>query len=446
LGHDFPNAATRARVGTCLRALALVGACFLGGAAFGDEPRLGVNFLRFFWERGDEAAQDTDEILSDLKGLGVHAMRQLVRADLLWREVEPTNDAWDFSRADAILAKGNITPIVTLFSMQYASATPPWAQGPGAFRPVMGPAARDYVETVVTRYRDRVRYWEIGNEMDHWRVSAPGSRRTPPGRRPPHTPPGGFTPEQQGQFVAQVAKVVRSLDPDAVILMPSVAGLSPYVLEEWLPGFVRGAGIDGFDVVGYHFYGGWPVFAQRRMQLSRALKKAGIAKKPVWLTETGTSGDALTTLRTNYPNSETEQAADVFRPSVLSWAAGDAAVFWHSHLSSPNRPYNRWRAYGLRRADGSATPAHTTMGLLANHLASFTEVKPVPDLDVGRVGYEFTRSDGASRWVFWGEGRVIPPARAKAYTSVIAGEDGAHHWRGMPDSLQLSTQPVLMRN
>jgi hypothetical protein len=420
---------------------------FLAGVAVA-EPRLGLNFVRYHWDRPGEQSRSVEETNGDLKRLGVDAMRQFMRADLVWRDVEPQNNVWSFERADEVLNEPAVTPIVTLFSLQYASGTPPWDQGPGAFRPIVGAHARDYVETVVKRYADKVTYWEIGNEMDHWRAADPGDRKGPPGRRPPHNPPGGFGPEQHGKFVADVAAIIRANDPDAVIVMPGVAGLSPYVLETWLPGFAKGGGAEAVDVVNYHFYGSWASFVDRRARLTQVLNDVGLSGKPVWLTETGSSSDPTLDSRNPGNNSPVQQAADVFRRAVGGWAAGDQAVFWHSHVSSPNRPRNRWRGYGLRDSMGAQKPAYAAMQLLAEHVAPFTSLQPVAGLKSGQYGVQITLKDGIHRWVYWGQGTVSAPLgpTAKAYTSVVPNEEGRHVWRGVPDTLTLSDIPVLLRN
>ena len=75
-------------------------------------------------------------------------------------------------------------------------------------------------------------------------------------------------------------------------------------------------------------------------------------------------------------------------------------------------------------------------------------MKPVSGLSRGQYGYEIVRRDGAHRWVFWGEGTVPAPTKepAKAYTSVVPGQDGRYAWRGVGDELVLSEIPVLLRN
>ena len=421
---------------------------FFWGCLAMAEPRLGLNFVRYHWDRPGEQSRSVEETNGDLKRLGVDSMRQFMRADLVWRDVEAQNNVWTFDRADEVLNNAAVTPIATLFSLQYASGTPPWDQGPGAFRPIVGVHAKDYVETVVKRYADVVTYWEIGNEMDHWRAADPGDRNGPPGRRPPHSPPGGYGPEQHGKFVADVAAIIRANDPDAVIVMPGMAGLSPYVLETWLPGFVAGGGTDAVDVVNYHFYGAWGSFAERRSRLAQVLNDVGLSGKPVWLTETGSSSDPTVQNRNRTVNSPAQQAADVFRRVVGGWAAGDQAVFWHGHVSSPDRPRNRWRGHGLRDSTGGQKPAYTAMQLLAEHVAPFSSLRPVEGLKSGQFGVEITLKEGIKRWVYWGTGTVAAPMNpaAKAYTSVVPNEEGRHAWRGVGDTIPLSDIPVLLRN
>ena len=123
-------------------------------------------------------------------------------------------------------------------------------------------------------------------------------------------------------------------------------------------------------------------------------------------------------------------------------------MFWHSHVSSPNRPQNRWRGYGLRDADGRKKPAYDAMRLLAEHVAPFTTITSMGGLQPGQHGYQITLRDGVHRWVLWGEGTVAAPMTppAKAYTAVVPNEDGKHLWRGVPDQLVLTDIPVLLRN
>ncbi len=410
-------------------------------------PQLGLNFIRLAWPaRGPRAAEALGDefVLGDLDALHVDAVRQFVRADVLWRNVEPTDGQWDFSRADPAIEHLGSRAIVTLFAMQYSSPTPHWVESGGSFQPTLGPAAKDYLDKVVRRYAKHVRYWEIGNEMDHWRAADPGARIHSGARQPPHRPAKGFTPEQQGAFIAEVAAFVRARDDDAVIVLPGMGGLSDYVLDTWLPGVVRGGGKGAFDVVNYHFYGPWPALPDARQRLSRRLKQLGLDDKPVWCTETGSSASPTLRQRTNYPNGPVSQAADVFRRILPAWAAGDQLVLWHTHVSSPDRPANRWRLYGLRYTDGRTLPSWYVFRLLAKEVLPFAGVTRLDGLAHGQHGYRIQRRDGQLRWVIWGRGSVQPPAGAVSWTSVAPRPGGIHQWHSVRESIEISEMPVLL--
>jgi len=427
---------------------AILGLLMVGSAHAEDVPRLGLNFIPYSAETPAENALTASQINKDVNRLGAHAIRHLGRADLTWRTVEPEDDQWRFESADAVIKASPAVPVLTLFSWQYASATAPWDDGPGAFRPVLTEAAKHYVQTVVERYADHVRYWEVGNEMDRWGVSESGDRTTAPTSRPPHQPPGGFSPEAQGRFVAEVATLIRAHDPDAQILMPGMGELSDYVLDEWLPGFVQGAGVEGFDVVNYHLFGPWKDGDTRRKRLTQVLKKLGVGDKPVWLTEAGTSSVPAFNPRQGAVRTDAQQASDVFRLAVTAWASGDQAVFWHSYVSPSQRTRSRWRGYGLKDEQGQPKPAYSAYRLLAQHIAPHQSIRAVSGLQSGQYGFEIVRDDGTMRWVYWGEGTVDAPTHipAKAYTSVLPEADESYSWRGVPDRFELSSIPVLLRN
>ncbi len=221
-----------------------------------DDMQIGLNFIRFFWEdesvmpagRPDPGQQvrmlnyDTpyvqpDWILDDFRTLGIDAFRQFIKADLFWDIIEPHDDDWHFEAADAVLLRDDLdlTPIVTLFALQYASPTPPWVEDAALFQKTLGPEAMDYLDHVIERYGDVITYWEIGNEMSHWRAAdadADGTLAAERGRIPPIMPVDGFSPQEQGVFLAQVAAYIRERDPDAVIVMPGLGGISLDVLEK----------------------------------------------------------------------------------------------------------------------------------------------------------------------------------------------------------------------
>ncbi|MCJ7505726.1 hypothetical protein MUP05_04585 [Candidatus Bathyarchaeota archaeon] len=117
-----------------------------------NAPQIGLNFIRFYWPESPRGGLDTstpyrqpDWIFNDFADLGVHAYRQFVMADLLWDVVEPRDSEWNWQAADVVLRNPKFEPIVTLFSLQYSSPTPPWASSPAQFQKRIGAEARDYL-------------------------------------------------------------------------------------------------------------------------------------------------------------------------------------------------------------------------------------------------------------------------------------------------------------
>lgn len=397
-------------------------------------PQIGFNFIRSF-DNGDFA------------NLNAGAIRQLTDADVLWQNVEPQNDAWDFSGPDAVLKDhSGPEPIVTLFALQYASPNPPWMTRNMPFEKSMTDDARDYVTTVVDRYKDDVTYWEIGNEMDHWRAADPGAAnigRNNGDKLPPSLPEDGFSPEEQGAFMKDVADLIRAHDPDAVIVLPGMGGLSDYHFSVWLPGVIKGGG-DFFDVVNYHYYTSWEGYTIARGKFTETLEKLDIGDKPVWNTETGSTASATLTERTNYPNSPESQAADIFRRIIPAYAMGDDLVLWHTYFSSPEGTANNWRGYGVISDKNQKMPSYYAFKLLTENVLPFASVEKIEANARGKNVYKITHEDGVTLYVAWGSGTWTVPDGMTSMTAVVS-ESGEYAWEPTKATVILSPTPILLK-
>lgn len=427
-------------------------------------PQIGLNFIRFYWSDKPGTLDTTtpylqpDAIFRDFHDLGVHAYRQFIKADLLWDVVEPRDNQWNFAQADAVIPNAGFEPIVTLFRLQYASPTPPWATSPQQFQKTLGVEATDYIETVVKRYAPYVKYWEIGNEMAFWRAADPSERGAKPGqgaeKLPAAYPLDGYSPREQGKFLAQAAALIRKHDPDAIILLPGLPGLDEYSWGIWLPGVIEGGGKemssrgtrDWFDVVNYHYYGNWESFTMLRPKFQEQLKKLGLDKKPLWCTETGATSNPKLTLRTNYPNSVESQAADIFRRIVSAWGHGDAFVAWHTYISTSDTTGD-WSAYGIRTERGNPQPSFYAFKLLAHELVPFARVEKLSADARGVNAYKITTQAGAVKYVVWGVGNYTLPGGVTQMTSVIPKSDGSFAWQAAQPGkvIALSANPVLIK-
>lgn len=415
--------------------------------------QIGLNFIRFYWSNQVNALDTTtsylqpETIFADFRTLNIQAYRQFVKADLLWNIIEPQDNQWNFAQADAVLVNAEFEPVVNLFAMQYASPTPPWAKTPGEFQKEMGLEATDYLTTVVQRYAPYVRYWEIGNEMVYWRAADPGSNLTAQRgeKLPAAYPLDGYSPQEQGIFLAQAAAIIRQNDPDAVIVMPGLPGLDDYDVQTWFRGVLESGGKDWFDIVNYHYYGGWQPFTVLRPKFTAALKTYGLADRPVWCTETGTSANPALTIRTDYPNSQEEQAADVFRRIVSAWGMGDSLVMWHTYIGNSETEGN-WSGYGLMTETAEPKPALETFRLLTGELLPYASVELLSADARGLNSYKIIRQDGEVRHVVWGKGSWMAPEGVSQMAAVTPGANGIA-WQVVEpgQKIALSSTPLLLK-
>jgi len=418
------------------------------------QPQIGLNFLSFYLSERQRGAVDTqtpfrqpDWIFADFRVLGIQAYRQFIMADLFWDIVEPQPGRFHFDQADAVIPNAEFEPIVTLFALQYASPTPPWETSPARFQKALGPEARAYLEQVIARYGAYLRYWEIGNEMDHWRAADPGAGAPPAGERLPLAPPDGFSPQEQGVFLAEAAAFIRARDPDAVIVLPGMSAPDRQLLNTWLAGVLEGGGTDWFDVVNYHYYGSWQGYCRQRQEMQAFLDQRGIGDKPVWLTETGATEDSSLKTRTDYPNSPQAQAADVFRRIVPAYALGDDLVLWHTYLDSPDLPGNDWRGYGIREPQSEAKLSYYALRLLIQELIPFIQAESLSCEPRGLNAFRFVRADGQERYIVWGSGSYLVPAGMSQMTGVVPDRQGNVAWRNVSagEQIRLTEEPVILK-
>ena len=420
-----------------------------------EKLQIGVNFIRFYWSEDNSQSEtgsfDTpsdyvqpEAIFEDFSKLGINTFRQFIKADFLWNIIESQDNQWDFSQADNVVTNPDFEPIVTLFAIQYASPTPPWTESNKDFQKTLGLEAKDYIETLIDRYGDYVTYWELGNEMSHW-VAA----ENPPedSSLPFYYPLDGFSPQEQGFFLRQVSEFIKGRDPDAVIVLPGMGGIGAHSLDFWLEGVIEGAGgTDWFDIVNYHFYGGWESFTKQRQQFDQKLVELSIDDKPVWLTETGSTSSETLTLRTDYPNSEESQCADVFRRIIQAYGYGDDLVFWHTYIGSSGEE-NDWRDYGLRSPVGEFRKTYYTFKLLIHELIPFESVELIFSDPQGKNVYLITTDEGDEKYVVWGTGGYEVAEGITKMTSVIPNEGNNFDWEDVNkgDTIELTEVPVLMQ-
>ncbi len=206
-----------------------------------------------YW--GIQAGSLDDRVLEAAAGIGV----KWTRLQASWPAIEKARGTYDFSVTDqafdATLERG-ITPFVDLVGanslytpvIRYEDRKQAEIYGERPGPPTHNAEAMAawlrFVEATVTRYRDRIRYWEIWNEPNHrayWGA--------PPDAR------------EYGRLLQATATLIRKLAPDAKIVAGATAGMD----APFIDGFLSGSNAALVDVVSYHQYQGEPEARMMRM-------------------------------------------------------------------------------------------------------------------------------------------------------------------------------------
>ncbi len=285
-----------------------------------NSPEYGMQ--AFLWWRPEVASRDMGAILD--------AGFTWIKQDFAWREIEGTGKGqFDWSRTDWIVSEANKLGIDLMVRLD---RQPHWARADDAAN---GPPDNyqdlaDYCYALASRYKGRIRAYEIWNEPNLAREW---------GGQPPD--PGAYVRLLKVAYAA-----IKRADPNAMVIS---AGLTPTGTwsNEAMPDDVylenmyvaMGGNSDGyFDVLGAHgagykappemspdevasnpAYGGHRIFCFRRVEDLRAVMvKYGDSDKQVALLEFGWTSDPIHEAYAWHRVSEQEKADYLVR--AYKWA------------------------------------------------------------------------------------------------------------------------------
>jgi hypothetical protein len=197
-------------------------------------------------------------------------------ANVAWPNLEPERGRWDFAKLDRYVAMAELTGVEVLLPL---GLSPNWASARPSERSsyALGNAAEprdvedwnNYVRVVATRYKGRIRDFEIWNE-------------------PNETGFFSGSPEMLVALTCHAQRVLKSVSRENRLVSPSMVGLAN--APELLGAFLEKGGKNCIDIVGFHFYvpKGPPealLPLVRRVRI--AMQKSGVGQLPLWNTETG---------------------------------------------------------------------------------------------------------------------------------------------------------------
>jgi hypothetical protein len=229
-----------------------------------------------------------------------------------WNAINPSSGKYEWYKLDKWLGIAEAHGVDVLYTFgrtpQWASANPDREcnYGPGqCAAPKDMNAWDEFVRAIATHAKGRIKYWEIWNEANdtaYWAGTVP----------------------QLVTMAEHASRIIKSIDPKAIILTPSATGGDTWG-SSWLDIYLREGGGKAADVIAFHGY--WGDDPMKMLALvanyRQVMAKNGQAHKPLWNTEGGWGrNDKLA-------NAEL-QVAYLAQYYLLQWSSGVARVYWYA--------------------------------------------------------------------------------------------------------------------
>lgn len=179
------------------------------------------------------------------------------RTDYDWYYVEPRQGEWQFRMYDDLLksAKEHNLMILPIINSGTGFAHPSLQHKELWLR---------YINKMVARYKNDLRYWEVINEHNI-----------------------GMSPVDYTKLLKGAYQTIKAIDPGLQVLYGGTMGIPFEYIETTLQ---QGAG-DCFDIMNIHPYriGSIPEYTLKRdiLAVKNKMEEYGAADKPIWVTEYG---------------------------------------------------------------------------------------------------------------------------------------------------------------
>ncbi|MDD5292105.1 MAG: cellulase family glycosylhydrolase [Candidatus Omnitrophica bacterium] len=220
------------------------------------------------WNNYKYPEEDLQKIVALLEEAGV----SFVRMDFLWEDIEPENDNFVFDKYDLIVKLLSEKNIRILGVMGYCVS---WAGEKWNSVPDNTADFLDYVSNVVSRYKDRIKYWEVWNEPDSpkYFVVQDGMKT--------------YT-----QLLKEVYTAAKKIDPSCKIVLGGMTSGGYYDIKD----VYANGGKDYFDIINIHPFVDPLSPADVKSiytiynNLERLKSQYGDVAKKIWFTEIGCPG------------------------------------------------------------------------------------------------------------------------------------------------------------
>jgi hypothetical protein len=275
----------------------------------------------------------------------------------------------------------------------------------------------EFVTAIATRYRGRIKYYELMNEPyaigpDSW------------GR--------GMRVADLVTFAKRVIPIVRAIDPQAKIISPSMN--APFGYADYADRYYRAGGPTDVDIISLHAYADQPEdLTPSGSQLGPLLPiiaRYGLVHKPLWDTEgawTGSSGK-------DAPDTD-QQVAFIARYYLIHWSEGLTRFYWYA--------WDNY-LYGTLWSDGGGTSkAGLALQQVEKWMIGATLAERIMPSGTVWSG-TFVRSDGSRARVVWDTSGSSMYKAPLQYTEYQDLEGGVHPI--VDHMLPIGIKPILLES
>ncbi len=268
-----------------------------------------------------------------------------IRMDFLWQEIEPEKGRFDFAKYDRIVELFRAGNIQILGALHYNAA---WEGSGRAWNnpPEDNGLFVNYAASVISRYKDRIKYWEVWNEPDS---------------------PIYWTPQDCLKSYCALLKEVylaaKKIDPGCKILNGGLANGIASINHL----YDNGAG-DYFDILNIHIFesplhdGAITRVTAYTRAAYKIMQRKGDGRKKIWVTEIGCPGVKKGIKTGNWwlgENPDEEKQAQWLGQVYGALLKEEAVekIFWAFFRDCKNHWGNGIDYFGLVRWDYSEKPA-----------------------------------------------------------------------------------------
>ena len=289
-----------------------------------------------------------------------------------WADANPAAEQYNFAPLNTYIAtnQGENTQILYTFGRtpQWASSSPnaTGPYGPGQCAPPILSAWDQYVTAVVTNAAGRIKYWELWNEPNQAASYC------------------GDIPSMV--IMAQHAyAIIKSIDPSATVLSPSATGEGG---ATWLDSFLTAGGLNTFDVVAFHGYGGAQAEQINAIvdEYRQVMARHNLSPLSLWDTECSWGESTM--------GDDAHRAAFLSKYFFLQWSTGVDRVIWYAYDSDP-----QWGR--LIDATGNLLPSGIAYGESYKWIVGATLTQPCTQDEGGTWTCSITRPGGYQAEILW---------------------------------------------